>query len=98
MLECFGAAVNDSTLLETKAKFDQRFKTQLAGIIAATAGMDGDQSDDQIGQLAEITYALMIGLRSSAYFSDELDLDAAHQLFCTTVNGFVAPLTVRLLD
>ena len=98
MLECFGAAVNDPTLLETKAKFDQRFKTQLAGIIAATAGMDGDQSDDQIGQLAEITYALMIGLRSSAYFSDELDLDAAHQLFCTTVNGFVAPLTVRLLD
>ena len=98
MLECFGAAVNDPTLLETKAKFDQRFKTQLAGIIAATAGMTGDQSDDQIGQLAEITYALMIGLRSSAYFSDELDLDAAHQLFCTTVNGFVAPLTVRLLD
>lgn len=98
MLECFGAAVNDPTLLETKAKFDQRFKTQLAGIIAATAGMDGDQGDDEIGQLAEITYALMIGLRSSAYFSDELDLDAAHRLFCTTVNGFVAPLKTRILD
>ena len=98
MLECFGAAVNDPTLLETKAKFDQRFKTQLAGIIAATAGMDCDQGDDEIGQLAEITYALMIGLRSSAYFSDELDLDAAHRLFCTTVNGFVAPLKTRILD
>ena len=40
----------------------------------------------------------MIGLRSSAYFSDELDLDAAHRLFCTTVNGFVASLKTRLMD
>lgn len=89
MLECFGAAVNDQTLLETKAKFDKLFKTELFGIIAATAGDDGVQGHDEIGQLAEITYALMIGLRSSAYFSDELDLEGAHQLFCKTISRFV---------
>jgi hypothetical protein len=34
---------------------------------------------------AEISYGLMIGLRSSVYFDDDIDLPDAHRLFITSM-------------
>ena len=34
---------------------------------------------------AEISYGLMIGLRSGVYFDDDIDLPDAHHLFLTSM-------------
>ncbi len=77
MLECFGAAVNDDVLRVTKAEFDMRCKAYLADIFnkAPRVFMDDAQG------AAELSYALMIGLRSAIYFDDNIDLEEAHRLF-----------------
>ncbi len=77
MLECFGAAVNDPILQVTKADFDIRCKAYLAQIFrAAPSVVMGDIKD-----AAEISYSVMIGLRSAVYFDDDVDLNDAHRLF-----------------
>lgn len=77
MLECFGAAVNDPVLQVTKADFDVRCKAYLAEIFRmAPAVVMGDVKD-----AAEISYSVMIGLRSAVYFDDDIDLEDAHRLF-----------------
>lgn len=77
MLECFGAAVNDPVLQVTKADFDVRCKAYLAEIFRmAPAVVMGDVKD-----AAEISYSVMIGLRSAVYFDDDIDLKDAHRLF-----------------
>jgi AcrR family transcriptional regulator len=77
MLECFGAAVNDPVLQITKADFDLRCKAYLAEIFrAAPAVVMGSTKD-----AAEISYSIMIGLRSAVYFDDDIDLADAHRLF-----------------
>jgi AcrR family transcriptional regulator len=77
MLECFGAAVNDESLRVTKATFDARCKAYLVGIFDASPSVFIQNSKDA----AEISYGLMIGLRSSVYFNDDIDLSDAHRLF-----------------
>ena len=77
MLECFGAAVNDTVLQVTKADFDLRCKGHLADIFrAAPAVVMGNPKD-----AAEISYSVMIGLRSAVYFDEDIDLADAHRLF-----------------
>ena len=77
MLECFGAAVNDPVLQVTKADFDVRCKAYLAEIFRmAPSVLLGDPRD-----AAEISYSVMIGLRSAVYFDDDIDLKDAHRLF-----------------
>ncbi len=77
MLECFGAAVNDTVLQVTKADFDMRCKAYLADIFRASPRVVlGDPKDS-----AEISYSVMIGLRSAVYFDDDIDLADAHRLF-----------------
>lgn len=77
MLECFGTAVNDPILQRTKADFDMRCKAHLAEIFrkapAVTIGSPKDA--------AEISYSVMIGLRSAVYFDDDINLGDAHRLF-----------------
>jgi AcrR family transcriptional regulator len=81
MLECFGAAVNDDVLRVTKAEFDMRCKAYLADIfINAPRIFLGDAKD-----AAELSYALMIGLRSAVYFDDDIDLEDAHRLFLNSM-------------
>ena len=81
MLECFGAAVNDDVLRVTKAEFDMRCKAYLADIfINAPRIFLGDAKD-----AAELSYALMIGLRSAVYFDDDIDLEDAHRLFLSSM-------------
>jgi len=77
MLECFGAAVNDDVLRVTKAEFDTRCKAHLVAIFEASPSVFlGDPKD-----AAELSYSLMIGLRSAVYFDDNIGLGDAHRLF-----------------
>jgi len=82
MLECFGAAVNDEALRITKAKFDARCKAYLVSIFDRSPSVFMQNSKDA----AEISYGLMIGLSSSVYFNDDIDLPDAHRLFLTSMN------------
>ena len=77
MLECFGAAVNNDVLRVTKAEFDVSCKTYLAGIFEASTSVFMNNCKDA----AEISYGLMIGLRSAVYFDSDIDLPGAHRLF-----------------
>ena len=77
MLECFGAAVNDDVLRVTKAEFDRRCKAYLADIFSESPRIFMDDARDA----AELSYSLMIGLRSAVYFDDDINLADAHRLF-----------------
>jgi len=81
MLECFGAAVNDEALRVIKTRFDARCKAYLVGIFDASPSVFMQNSKGA----AEISYGLMIGLRSSVYFDDDIDLPDAHRLFITSM-------------
>ncbi|MFT4823306.1 MAG: AcrR family transcriptional regulator [Halioglobus sp.] len=77
MLECFGAAVNDDVLRVTKADFDEHCKAYLVAIFEAAPTVFMQNPKDA----AEISYSLMIGLRSAVYFDDDIELADAHRLF-----------------
>jgi AcrR family transcriptional regulator len=81
MLECFGAAVNDDVLRVTKAEFDTRCKAYLAEIFERSPSIFMNDAKDA----AELSYALMIGLRSAVYFDDAIDLREAHRLFLNSM-------------
>ena len=80
MLECFGAAVNDSELQVTKAEFDMRCKAYLSDIFNSSPRIFMDNAKDA----AELSYSLMIGLRSAVFFDDDIDLKDAHRLFMSS--------------
>ena len=80
MLECFGAAVNDDVLRVTKAEFDMQCKTYLIDIFNRAPSVFMDNPKDA----AELSYSLMIGLRSAVYFDDDIDLADAHRLFLSS--------------
>lgn len=77
MLECFGAAVHDDVLRVTKADFDERCKAYLESIFEASPSVFMESSKDA----AELSYSLMIGLRSAVYFDTDINLADAHRLF-----------------
>jgi len=81
MLECFGAAVNDEVLRATKAEFDMRCKTYLVDIFEHSPSVFMGSAKDA----AELSYSLMIGLRSAVYFDDDIDLQGAHRLFTNSM-------------
>ena len=81
MLECFGAAVNDDVLRVTKAEFDVRCKAYLVDIFSNFPSVFMDNARDA----AELSYSLMIGLRSAVYFDDDIDLTDAHRLFLNSM-------------
>ncbi|MCX2982843.1 TetR/AcrR family transcriptional regulator [Halieaceae bacterium IMCC14734] len=81
MLECFGAAVNDDVLRITKAEFDESCKAHLVDIFQASPAVFMESTKDA----AEISYALMIGLRSAVYFDSDINLDEAHRLFLNSI-------------
>ena len=93
MLECFGAAVHDVELRETKMEFDRYCKAHLTRIFlnapnidAAKESSDGEL-DSHAKEQAELAYSMMIGLRSAVYFDDDIDLDDAHRLFLSSVRS-----------
>jgi AcrR family transcriptional regulator len=81
MLECFGAAVNDTVLRVTKAQFDLRCKAFLSEIFDAAPALFMPSPKDA----AELAYAVMTGLRSAVYFDDDIDLAEVHALFLSTM-------------
>ena len=80
MLECFGAAVHDEQLHAEKAALDHHCKDYLEELFL-------EASCDEAGarDCAEVAYALLIGLRTAAYFDDQLELSDARRLFHTSV-------------
>jgi len=76
MLECFGVAVHDKQLHIGKAELDRFCKAYLRELFkqspcGATAA----------GDSAEIAYAMLIGLRTAAFFDRKLGLPKARRLF-----------------
>jgi AcrR family transcriptional regulator len=75
MLECFGAAVHDQQLHHLKAGLDRNCKKYLRQLFGATVNRE------RAADYAEIAYALLIGLRTAAYFDSRLGLPEALRLF-----------------
>jgi len=76
MLECFGVAVHDKPLHIEKELLDRFCKDYLRELFLQT-GCSVVEAGDQ----AELAYALLIGLRTAAYFDDRLELLQARRLF-----------------
>ena len=76
MLECFGVAVHDKKLRKDKKKLDRYCKAYLIQLFEQLpAGPEKSEAH------AEIAYALLIGLRTAAYFDKRVLLGTARQLF-----------------
>jgi len=77
MLECFGVAVHDNQLGDQKTELDRFCKTYLSGLFEQSPC-----GPSRARAYAEISYAMLIGLRTAAYFDKQLGLPRAHRLFC----------------
>jgi AcrR family transcriptional regulator len=80
MLECFGVAVNDRHLHAEKSTLDRFCKDYLKELFLKKSCSLIEASDH-----AEVAYALLIGLRTAAYFDDYLELLQARRLFHASV-------------
>ena len=76
MLECFGVAVHDPQLHREKAELDRYCKDYLQELFAKLPSARDDAPDH-----AENAYALLIGLRTAAFFDQRLSLSNARRLF-----------------
>jgi len=76
MLECFGVAVHDKQLRREKKELDRVCKAYLKGLFEQSAC---DRKSAKA--YAEISYAMLIGLRTAAYFDKRLGLPKARKLF-----------------
>lgn len=83
MLECFGAAVHDSKLRHMKTRLDRECKAYLTGLFESLSGAGGRRAEDA----AELAYAILIGLRTAAYFDKKLQLTQARRLFNEAIVG-----------
>lgn len=77
MLECFGVAVHDGEMRQTKASFDAACKGHLEALFCA----EGLRAPLSAREAAEISYALLIGLRSSVYFNKRMSATIASRCF-----------------
>ncbi len=76
MLECFGVAVHDKPLRRHKTKLDRFCKTYLKELF-----VQSPCGPKRAKAYAEISYAMLIGLRTAAYFDKRLGLPRARGLF-----------------
>lgn len=76
MLECFGVAVHDRQLNKEKADLDRFCKDYLVELFTSVPS-----TKDKARDYAEVTYAMLIGLRTAAFFDDKLTLKDARHLF-----------------
>ncbi len=76
MLECFGVAVHDDPLHNEKAKLDRACKQYLRELFE-----NSPRDSTEAGELAEVSYALLIGLRTAVYFDEKFELPQARMLF-----------------
>ena len=83
MLECFGVAVNDKVLRKEKAEMDVQCKEYLTDLFNGTPRPIISSAMD----CAELSYAMLIGLRSAVFFDDNLDLADARRLFNNSISS-----------
>jgi len=76
MLECFGVAVHDSELQQQKTELDRFCKDYLSALFEELG-----ESEEGAAYSAEVSYALLVGLRTAVYFDRGLSVDKAHQIF-----------------
>jgi len=76
MLECFGVAVHDSQLRDEKTELDRFCKAYLSELFKQSPC-----GPSRARAYAEISYAILIGLRTAAYFDERLGLPRARRLF-----------------
>jgi len=76
MLECFGVAVHDRKLRKQKKRLDRYCKAYLAELFRLLPS-----GSERALAHAEIAYALLIGLRTAAYFDKRVELPTARRLF-----------------
>ncbi len=77
MLECFGEAVHDGEMRHTKSEFDRACKGYLVSLFPE----DGPAVVVNAEDAAEISYALLIGLRNSVYFDQSMSAGDAARCF-----------------
>lgn len=76
MLESFGVAVHDKQLHNEKADLDRFCKDYLEELFSRVSRTKARARDH-----AEVTYAMLIGLRTAAFFDEKLSLADARHLF-----------------
>lgn len=76
MLECFGVAVHAQQLHTEKADLDRFCKDYLEELFSQVPATKARARDH-----AEVAYAMLIGLRTAAFFDDDLSLADARRLF-----------------
>jgi AcrR family transcriptional regulator len=76
MLECFGVAVHDKRLSQAKAALDDYCKTYLRQLFeGCPCGPTNAPAS------AEIAYAMLVGMRTAAYFDEKVGPNQARRLF-----------------
>jgi AcrR family transcriptional regulator len=76
MLECFGVAVHDKQLRREKKELDRICKAYLKELFEQSpCGPNSAKA------YAEVSYAMLIGLRTAAYFDKRLGLPKARKLY-----------------
>lgn len=76
MLECFGVAVHDKRLHGEKAELDRYCKAYLQQLFVKSPCGASRARDS-----AEVAYAMLVGLRTAAYFDERLGPRHARRLF-----------------
>jgi AcrR family transcriptional regulator len=76
MLECFGVAVHDKPIRRDKKKLDRFCKSYLQQLFEQSPS-----GPDSAAAYAELSYAMLIGLRTAAYFDKRLGIPRARRLF-----------------
>ena len=76
MLESFGVAVHDKQLHSEKANLDRFCKDYLEELFSQVP-----RTEARAREHAEVTYAMLIGLRTAAFFDEKLSLADARHLF-----------------
>ncbi|MEM8491844.1 MAG: TetR/AcrR family transcriptional regulator [Pseudomonadota bacterium] len=93
MLECFGEAVHDGVMRKTKGDFDRQCKEFLKPLFPLDPNAPHDipqgskARPSSSEEAAEVAYSLLIGLRSSVYFSDGMSASSAARYFQDTVRS-----------
>jgi AcrR family transcriptional regulator len=76
MLECFGVAVHEKELQKEKMELDQFCKAYLCELFEKSPCGPSNASS-----AAEVAYAMLVGLRTAAYFDDRLGPEKALEIF-----------------
>jgi AcrR family transcriptional regulator len=81
MLECFGVAVHDKRLWQAKIALDEYCKDYLRRLFErAPCG------SANAGNCAELAYAMLVGMRTVAYFDERTGPAHARRLFHSAMN------------